>query len=279
MVTVITSDRALCNQHILSHCILKQHEKNDQAKVELALKDFSTKYGDTEQAIRQSTGDGQSASSYAAIKTGLADVEKTRGAMTESLLQKYEDGFKNLGSIHDFFKVKVVTDLKQYIDMAIKFSPDNTAVKKAQAEYKTRVDQSLKDFYAAVDKRKWPGNSSSAPSDAKKLSNIALDWFKNDIGWGKRNNNPDAEDKEARRPLAVGVKGPWSVQKTDLLGQPIMYGLPVLVAVQVDSEKDLNLVRVYDVTMRTAEKGGVKQEPPFVTLTVGNSYYIRPGAL
>ena len=254
-------------------------EKNDKPKVEKALTDFTAKYGSTDADIRKNTGDSQAASSYAAIVTGLEDVQKTRGAMTESLLQKYEEEFGRLSSVHDFFKVKVVTDLKQYIAMALRFSPDNAAAKKAQADYKPRVDKALKEFNAGVDKRKWPGNSSNAPSNADKLADIALDWFKNDIGWGKRDKNPAAEDKEVRRPLAVCVKGPWSVQKTNLLGQPIMYGLPVFVAVQVDSEKDLNLVRVYDVTMRTAEKAGVKQEPPFVTLTVGNSFYIRPGAL
>jgi hypothetical protein len=38
-------------------------------------------------------------------------------------------------------------------------------------------------------------------------------------------------------------------------------------------------VRVFDVTMRTEEKEGVKQAPPFVSVTVGNSYYVRMTAL
>jgi hypothetical protein len=76
--------------------------------------------------------------------------------------------------------------------------------------------------------------------------------------------------------LAVSVTGPWSVQKQNLLGNPIMYGLPIKLAVRVDSDAELNVVRVYDLTMRTVEKAGVEMEPPFDHITVGNSYFIRP---
>ena len=58
-----------------------------------------------------------------------------------------------------------------------------------------------------------------------------------------------------------------------------MYGVPALVAIEVASEKELNLVRVFDVAMRTEEKEGAAQSPPFVSVTVGNSYYIRRSAL
>jgi hypothetical protein len=55
-----------------------------------------------------------------------------------------------------------------------------------------------------------------------------------------------------------------------------MYGLPIKLAVRVDEDSELNVVRVYELTMRTAEMRGVKQEPPFDHITVGNSYFIRP---
>jgi hypothetical protein len=46
--------------------------------------------------------------------------------------------------------------------------------------------------------------------------------------------------------------------------------------VKVDSDKDLNVARVYSLTMRTLEQRGVKMEPPFDGVTFGNSYFIRP---
>jgi hypothetical protein len=47
-------------------------------------------------------------------------------------------------------------------------------------------------------------------------------------------------------------------------------------AVQHQSEKALNLARVYQLTMLTEEFKGVKIAPPFIGSAVGNSYYIRP---
>jgi hypothetical protein len=258
---------------------IEAFEKSDQSRVEKTLQEFAAKYGDTEEAIKKSTGDWQTANSYMEIKNGIANIAKTRQAMTVELLKKYERGFTSMASTSDFYKIEYASDLKQYVDMAVRFSPDNAQAKKAKNEYQSRVDSELKSFYATIDKRNWPGHSSNAPSNSDELAEAALQWFKNDPGWGKRDQNPEATDKQARKPLAVAVKGPWSVQKRNLLGNPIMYGLPVLIAVEVPNEKSLNVVRVYDVTMRTAEKAGVKQEPPFVSITVGSSYYIRPSAL
>jgi hypothetical protein len=258
---------------------IENFEKNDKTRVEKTLAEFAEKYGDTEEAIKKSTGDWQTANSYMETKNGIANITKTREAMTIDLLKKYEQGFNSMANTSDFYKVEYATNLKQYIDQALRFSPRNTQARKAHDEYQSRVDAELRSFYAKIDKRKWPGHSSDAPSNSDELADAALKWFKNDPGWGKRDQNPEATDKQARKPLAVAVKGPWSIQMRNLLGNPIMYGLPVLIAVEVPNEKPLNLVRVYDVTMRTAEKAGVKQEPPFFSITVGSSYYIRPSAL
>ena len=97
----------------------------------------------------------------------------------------------------------------------------------------------------------------------------SLDWFKNSPDWGKRST-------KIRHPLAVVVTGPWSVQKRNLLGNPIIYGLPIKLAVRVDEDKSLNVVRVYELTMRTIESTSAKMAAPFDHITVGNSYFIRP---
>ena len=48
------------------------------------------------------------------------------------------------------------------------------------------------------------------------------------------------------------------------------------VAEQWDIEKDMNLARVYHISLLTEEFKGVKKTPPFIGATVGDSYYIRP---
>ncbi len=67
--------------------------------------------------------------------------------------------------------------------------------------------------------------------------------------------------------------------KKNLLEEPIQYGLPIVSAEQVESEKELDLARVYEGTLLTEEYKGVKTAPPFIGAAVGDSYYIRPSAV
>ena len=258
---------------------IESFERTEKTSLERTLAGFEAKYGKTQQEVEKSTGDWQASHSYEELKKGIINVGKTREVMAEDLVKKYEDGFTRLADIHDFYKVKQAIENKKYIDMATRFSPENEKAKNAHAGYQQRVDAALRDFHAAVDKRKWSGNSGNAPSNAPELAQAALKFFREDIEWGRRDKHPSAKDKEIWNALAVSITGPWSVQGKNVLGQPIMFGVPALVAIEVANEKELNLVRVFDVTMRTEEKEGVKQSPPFVSVTVGNSYYIRRSAL
>jgi hypothetical protein len=258
---------------------IESFEKNRQAEVQKTLANFEAQYGKTEAEIEKNTGDWQTANAYQEIKKGIVNVGKTREVMAEDLVKKYEAGFSDLGGIADFSKVKRVTDLKRYISMAVRFAPANTKAKEAEANHEKRANAALKDFFAGVDKRTWPGQAANAASPAGSLAEAGMKFFREDEEWGQRDKNPRAKDKEIRKPLAVAIRGPWSVQEKNIMGQPIMYGVPALVAVELASEKELKLVRVFDVTLRTEEREGVKQAPPFLSITVGNSFYIRPGAL
>lgn len=258
---------------------IENFERSDKKKAEKTLAEFATKYGDSENAIKKSTGDWQTANSYMELKKGIANVGKTREVMTNDLLKKYESIMGNVSTMGEFSKVDYINSLKSYLDLALRFSPGHPQAKKTLANHQGRIDKELQSFYAQIDKRSWPPHSANAPANKVQLAKAALNWFKNDPGWGQRHKNAGAADKQIRKPIAVSVKGPWSVQKTNLLGAPIMYGLPVLIAVELANEKAQKLLRVYDVTMRTAEKAGVKQAPPFVSITVGSSWYIRSSAL
>ncbi len=177
-------------------------------------------------------------------------------------------------------------NIKKLIIKAKELDPNNSRIKSIENKYKKLV----KDLERRTGKDLGGGTVAAAGVSAKtKLppkptarampptapkaipapATVALEWFNSSTEWGKRS-------KEPRKPLAVVVTGPWSIQKKNILGEPIMYGLPIYLAVQVDSDKDLNAARVYILTMRTVEKRGVKMEPPFDHITVGNSYFIRP---
>jgi len=237
---------------------------------------FSSKYGTTKEDIdKKAESMGYSGAYYRAsypymeLAVGIENVSKTRDIMAEDLVRRVKselDGISKGAELHIIDRYEKV---KIWLAMAIRYQADNPKVKELQSSIDTRIAEGMKEFNTRVDGRTWPDHASDAPSNADELAGAALDWFKNSLDWGKRSS-------KIRHPLAVTVTGPWSIQERNLLGEPIMYGLPIKLAVEVDEDKELNVVRVYVLTMRTGEYRGVKMEPPFNHITVGNSYFIRP---
>ncbi|ABK18544.1 hypothetical protein [Syntrophobacter fumaroxidans] len=257
---------------------IESFERNELPGIRQKLEAFARKYGSTAEAIdtkAQSGGySGQQRASYpyTELAKGIENVGKTRTAMAESLVDKARAQLDGMAKAHDFSMAEQLAGVKAWIATAARYQSDNPAVVQARAVIDQQIAQAMQDFNARIDKRTWPGQAANAPADADGLRKAALEWFKNSADWGRR-------EKDPRRPLAVVVTGPWSIQERNIVGEPTMYGLPVLLAVEVDSDKDLKVARVFALTMRTAERVGVKMEPPFDHVTVGDSYFIRSSAI
>ncbi|OPX34835.1 hypothetical protein B1H10_02635 [candidate division KSB1 bacterium 4484_188] len=256
---------------------IENFEKNDLGTVKEKMQVFAAKYGSTKAEIdRKADAMGYAGSYYRAsypytsLTEGIEKVNKTRTVMAEELVRRINTELDGISKGPDFVVVERFQNVKNLLKMAGRYKSDNPKVKELQGNIDQRIAQGMKEFHTRVDARNWPGHASNAPSNANALANVALDWFKNSPDWGKRAT-------KVRYPLAIVVTGPWSIQKRNLLGNPIMYGLPIKLAVRVDEDKELNVARVYNLTMRTVEKSGVKMQPPFASITVGDSYYIRPG--
>ncbi|MEJ2545834.1 MAG: hypothetical protein P8Y99_17360 [Calditrichaceae bacterium] len=255
---------------------IENFEKNDLANVKSKMKAFAAKYGTSKDEIdKKADGMGYAGTYYRAsypyteLAAGIENIAKTRDVMAEDLVRRTTSELDGIGKGAEFNVLERYQKVRDWLKMAIRYQPENAKVKELQNSIDKRIEDGMKEFHAKVDARTWPGHASNAPSNADELAKASLDWFKNSPDWGKRSS-------KVRHPLAVTVTGPWSVQKKNLLGEPIMYGLPIKLAVKVDEDSELNVVRVYDLTMRTAEARGVKMEPPFDHITVGNSYFIRP---
>ena len=141
-------------------------------------------------------------------------------------------------------------------------------VKELSESVERRLAEDMKALGVKIDAVKWPGSVSGK----KKEEEAGLKYFKESPDWEKRPTEP-------RRVLAFAIRGEWTVQKTNVLGQPVQYGIPALLVVQVDGEKKDNLARVYNLTLRNAESTNAKPVPPFTEITVGDSWYIRPVAV
>ena len=267
---------------------IENFEKNDLAGVKDKIQAFEAKYGtDPEKIEKEADAAGYASNSgydasygYRKLSEGIAKVAKTRTVMAEDLIKRMEMTLEHhVSGGHDFFVLEGVKDARAWLKLAERYDAGNPKVKQAVSEFDARAQKCMADFNAKVDNRKWPAHAANAPGNAKSLAKAALDYFKNDVGWGKRDQNPRAKDKEPRIPVAVSVRGPWSVQKKNILGEPIMWGLPVFLAVELESEKPMKVMRVFNLTLRTQEAKGVKKAPPFFSATVGDSWYIRPNAV
>ena len=255
---------------------IENFEKNDLDAIKTKMQTFAAKYGTTKNEI-DAKADGmgyagtyyKASYPYTALAEGIKNVSKTRTVMAEDLVRRINTTLGGISNGPDFNIVERYNNVKNWLKMAVRYHADNPKVRELQGSIDQRISAGMKAFHARVDARTWPHHASNAPGNANALAKSALNWFKNSPDWGKRSS-------KVRHPLAVVVTGPWSVQKTNLLGEPIMYGLPIKLAVMVDEDKELNVARVYELTMRTAESRGVKKAPPFTQITVGNSYFIRP---
>ncbi len=257
---------------------IEAFEKGELPGITRKMQAFAQTFGTTREEIDRNAGvsgySGQQRASfpYTALAEGIEKVKKTRTVMAEDLVSRASEQFAHIGNVHDFHVAEQLAETKTWFAMAGRYQADNPKVKEAQAGVDRQIEQAVKVFNARIDTRTWPGQAPTAPSNGKQLSRIALDWFKNSPDWGQNTKQP-------RVPLAVVVTGPWSVQQKNILGEPTLYGLPVLLAVRVDGDKELDVARAFALTLRTAEKAGVKMEPPFDHVTVGDSFFIRPAAI
>ncbi|MGD9780630.1 MAG: hypothetical protein AB7V14_00605 [Kiritimatiellia bacterium] len=256
---------------------IENFEQNEQAKAEAALADFAARYGATREAIdaqvseRGYSGNVRPGSLFEDFQEGIANVAQTRKAMGEDLLRRAREDLDGLAAAHDFFRAERRARVKEFAGLAVRFDPASAEVRQFVAAMPARFAEDDQAAQAKIDARKWPGSVSGKKAE----EDAGLKFFREDPDWGAR-----PADKESRIPVAVAITGDWTVQKTDILGQPVMYGVPALVAVEVPAEKAAqNVLRVYSVTLRTAESADARQAPPFREITVGDSFYIRPGAV
>ncbi len=258
---------------------LNNFEANDRASLAQLTNTFADKYGQTGDAIDNKAsqmgyvGEYYSASfHYLELSSGLEKISRTRLVMAEDLARKAQELISRTGKSHDFTLLEQYDKGREYLDLAKQFDGNNSVVKDLESSIDQKIASGMEKFGEKIDKQTWPKQASNAPSNAKKLTKDAKKWFENSPDWGSRSKN-------LYKVLAVVITGPWSIQKKNILDEPIMYGLPVAVAVQKGSDKKDNIARVFSLTLRTREMRGVKMEPPFDHATVGGSYYIRPNAL
>ena len=259
---------------------IENFEKNDLDKINGEMKTFAQKYGSKREEIDRKaeamgySGQIRASFPYTALSEGILNVQKTRTVMADDLIRRASD-MKDQTSrgISDFARQKQYKRIKAWGELAAQLDQYNPRVKKFNTGLDSWIEEDMKALNTKIDKVTWPGYADDVPGDADKLSEIAVEFLQ------KEENKRAEKNIEAGKVLAVVITGPWRVFRKNLLGEPIQYYLPIICAVEYESDKGLNVARVYNSTLLTENYRGVKMAPPFLGATVGNSYFIRPSAI
>ncbi len=252
--------------------VIEAFEAQDRENAQKLLDEFRAKYGATEDEIRASTDDMDAVYAVRTMADGIANVAKTRTAMADDLAGKIAQRLEGLARAHDFSRLERHAELRAWLAMAQAYDKESPRVKELTERLEGLLADDVHKMQEQIAARTWPAHAANAPDNAAELARVAVEWFKNDEGWGR---NP----KQPYTVLAVAVTGPWSVQARNILGEPTMYGLPVKLAVQRESDKAQKLARVFVLTMRTGEAKGIAMAPPFDHVTVGDSYLMNADAV
>lgn len=259
---------------------IEAFEKNDRAALEGQLADFAATYGSTREEIDQKadamgySGEGRASYPYEALTEGIVNIEKTRELTADDILRRARDKQSNASSgLHDFSRVEGHERIRQWGLMAARFDPDNPRVKQFDDGLDAWIAADSAALEAKIDKASWPAQAGDSPADAAQLTRAAREFLD---GHAKADT---ARGKAPRSIAAVVITGPWRIFKRNILGEPIQYGLPVVVGEQWAVEKDMDRIRAYHMSMLTEVYKGVQKAPPFIGAAVGDSFYVRPGKI
>ena len=257
---------------------IEDFETNHRAQLEEKLKNFAGKYGITREEIDAKadsmgySGEGRASFPYAEMTAGIENIKKTRAAAAGEIIERAVTMQSNASAgLHDFSRVETYDRIKEWGEMALRFDPENQKANDFMGGLDEWIQTDTKALNAKIDSATWPEQAAEAPADAVQLCAASKEFLQNQADQGAAQGR-----QQPRKILQVVITGPWRIFKRNILEEPVQYCLPMAVAEQWDIEKDMNLARVYHISLLTEEFKGVKKAPPFIGATVGDSYYIRP---
>jgi hypothetical protein len=236
--------------------LFAEYEKH-KSELNATIEDFESRYGNSREMIDQANGDNKAGYAWENIKKAMAAVDEVPARLSGRLSEIIDSELNDLTKRHDFFRLAKHAEIKQLDELAGRYARDYAG----SARIADRLSEDMEAFEAKIAERSWPASKGKATELAE-----AMEYLQN--SWGK-------DEKHNYTVIAAAITGEWSVQKTDLLGRPVMFGLPVLLAVQKPEDKEKNLARIFNLTLRTAESLNARKEPPFTSDTVGDSHYIK----
>ena len=198
---------------------------------------------------------------------GLSGIDATAESLAQHLINQAEEElhseYRSQNSL-EYYRKDLAT--AKLLDADSNVNEVLKAIDSELASIKNANNDKINNNSFPQDYRNFAG-----PGDLEKLLQEAFDWLDNSPAWGKR------IEPYSHYPVAVALKGDWTVVKRSATGLPTQWGLPIYAAVtNPEKEKD-GIVRVFSLTAVGRETIDPQQgqKPPFVNVHVGDSWDMK----
>lgn len=234
---------------------LKQYNEEIRPSIQSQIDAFAAKHGSDRDAIEKALGESAPGIAWEEIQREMKRLDKFPSEIHVRVMDQLQNMLSGLDRNHDFFRLQRHTDLLAIHEIAAATAADPTAVPDVPAI----VEADKKAYMEKINQAEWP--ECLGDPDIRKGAKAYL------IG------NWEKDPKHQYTLIGFAITGDWSVQSRTL-GAPTSYGIPVKVALQEPQDKEAGLARVFDLTLRTEVSDKPEKTPPFVSDTVGNSWYV-----
>lgn len=206
----------------------------------------------------------------------LEQLADTRAASAQTIV----DGVSaRLGDLDDFaanIQQQRLAEAMEMIAIGQLIDPNQSELNRLRVAVEDAASEKQAAQMARIEAAEWPGHIDdfSGPGSIDSLSSSVRDYLANDRDWGQREVKP-------QEILSIAVRGSWQVAQRDILGRPMQWRLPVLVAVTDEELRPDGIARAYELSM-VAKEGAANnapKSPPWVGFWVGDNFFLKQNRL
>jgi hypothetical protein len=250
--------------------------KNDRARILEFLKAFAAKYGQPDDAMDRKIialtpkdpkkgmydeanqrPDDLPSQCYTGLVDRLTWVQENPGREAKIILRNAMLTLADAEFIMDTHRDAQYQRIEAELKRAQQFNPKDAEISSALATVQASRKRSAAEAKKAMESARFPAHAAG----------FAGPGAVPDLVAATRKYYGGAYPKE--KILAVSVAGGWIVAKTNILGQPIQWGLPVFCAAQ---QNEPGICRVFKMTILTGIGAGIAKAPPFTDHWTGDSF-------
>jgi hypothetical protein len=206
----------------------------------------------------------------------LEQLAGTRSASAQTLVDGVRSRLDDLDDFAANIQQQRLAQALEMIEIAQEIDPNHPELGSLRVAVEAAASEKQAEQMARIESAEWPGHVASfeGPGSIEQLSRSVHEYLSNDRDWGQREVKP-------QEILSVAVRGPWQVAERDILGQPVQWRLPVLVAVTDEELRPDGIARAYELSMVAMEGAAndAPKSPPWDGFWVGDNFFLKQDRL